>query len=46
MSNQKWYLGRASRLQAEDLLYACGVDGSFVIRSSETVLGAYALSLL
>ena len=46
MSNEKWYLGKVSRQRAEDLLHASGIDGSFVIRSSESVKGAFALSVL
>jgi len=35
-----------SRLQAEKLLLAATQDGSFLIRESETVDGAYTLCLL
>ena len=47
MSKEKWFLGKVSRQRAEDVLNASAVDdGSFVIRSSESVSGAYALSVL
>jgi len=46
MSDEQWYLGRVNRQKAEEILNAAGVNGSFVIRSSESISGAYALSLL
>ena len=45
-SEEVWFLGRVSRTFAEDLLYSAGINGSFVIRSSESVPGAYALTVL
>ena len=45
MSKEKWFLGHVSRQVAEDAIISCGKDGSFVIRSSESVVGAYALSV-
>jgi len=35
-----------SRLQAEQLLLAAKQDGSYLIRESETIAGAYTLCLL
>ncbi|XP_076804156.1 phosphatidylinositol 3,4,5-trisphosphate 5-phosphatase 2-like isoform X1 [Clavelina lepadiformis] len=46
MADEKWFLGRVSRQKAEDLINNVGIDGSFVIRSSESIPGAYALSIL
>ena len=46
MSEESWFLGRVNRQKAEDILNAAGVNGSFVIRSSESISGAYALSVL
>lgn len=45
-SEDVWFLGRVSRAYAEELLHTAGVNGSFVIRSSESVPGAYALTIL
>jgi len=35
-----------SRLQAEQLLLAAKQDGSYLIRESETISGAYTLCML
>jgi len=35
-----------SRLQAEQLLLSAKQDGSYLIRESETITGAYTLCLL
>lgn len=45
MSKEKWFLGHVSRQVAEDAITSCGIDGSFVFRSSESVPGAFALSV-
>ena len=46
MSDEKWYHGRTSRQRAEELLLNVGINGSFIIRASESIPGAYALSVL
>nr|XP_039251513.1 phosphatidylinositol 3,4,5-trisphosphate 5-phosphatase 2-like [Styela clava] len=46
MSEEKWYHGRLSRQRAEELVFKAGLDGSFVVRASESIMGAYALSVL
>ncbi|XP_051882502.1 SH2 domain-containing protein 1A-like isoform X2 [Pristis pectinata] len=40
------YHGRISREETEDLLASIGKDGSYLIRDSETVPGAYCLCVL
>ncbi|XP_078495542.1 phosphatidylinositol 3,4,5-trisphosphate 5-phosphatase 2 [Ciona intestinalis] len=46
MSDEIWYHGRVNRQQSEELLLSAAVDGSFVVRASESRAGAYALSVL
>ncbi|XP_072180277.1 phosphatidylinositol 3,4,5-trisphosphate 5-phosphatase 1-like [Diadema setosum] len=41
-----WYHGSISRLKTEQLLHQSGKDGSFVVRDSENIRGAYVLSVL
>ncbi|XP_069550436.1 inositol polyphosphate phosphatase-like 1b [Brachyistius frenatus] len=46
MATAAWYHHDISRVHAEDLLARAGRDGSYLVRDSESVPGAYALCLL
>uniref|UniRef100_A0A8C5E427 phosphatidylinositol-3,4,5-trisphosphate 5-phosphatase n=1 Tax=Gouania willdenowi TaxID=441366 RepID=A0A8C5E427_GOUWI len=45
MATAAWYHRDISRVHAEDLLARAGRDGSYLVRDSESVPGAYALCL-
>ncbi|XP_061581491.1 inositol polyphosphate phosphatase-like 1b isoform X2 [Cololabis saira] len=46
MASASWYHRDISRVHAEELLARAGRDGSYLVRDSESVPGAYALCLL
>uniref|UniRef100_A0AAQ5Y2L1 phosphatidylinositol-3,4,5-trisphosphate 5-phosphatase n=1 Tax=Amphiprion ocellaris TaxID=80972 RepID=A0AAQ5Y2L1_AMPOC len=46
LATKTWYHRDISRVHAEDLLARAGRDGSYLVRDSESVPGAYALCLL
>ncbi|XP_056898741.1 inositol polyphosphate phosphatase-like 1b isoform X1 [Takifugu flavidus] len=46
MATAAWYHRDISRVHAEELLARAGKDGSYLVRDSESVPGAYALCLL
>ncbi|XP_063058053.1 phosphatidylinositol 3,4,5-trisphosphate 5-phosphatase 1 [Engraulis encrasicolus] len=45
-SQQPWYHGNITRSMAEGLLSNAAKDGSFLLRDSESIQGAYALCVL
>lgn len=45
-SHWPWYHQNLSRMDGEQLLVETSQDGAFLVRSSDTVKGAYVLSLM
>ena len=45
-NNWPWYHQNLSRMDGERLLVETSQDGAFLVRSSDTVKGAYVLSLM
>ncbi|EDR48627.1 uncharacterized protein MONBRDRAFT_44220 [Monosiga brevicollis MX1] len=45
IESEDWYHGRIKRAEAEKVLMLTGVEGSFLIRESESKPGQYALSI-
>ena len=45
-NNWPWYHQNLSRMDGEKLLVETSQDGAFLVRSSDTVKGAYVLSLM
>jgi len=45
-SNRTWYHKQLGRMETEKLLMESREDGSFLIRASDTVKGAYVLSTM
>lgn len=41
-----WYHRALGRMDSERMLVSCNQDGAFLIRASETMKGAYVLSLM
>ena len=44
--SRPWFHPNLGRMETERLLIDCSYDGSFLIRPSETMKGAYVLSLM
>ncbi len=45
-SNRTWYHKHIGRMETEKLLTESKEDGSFLLRESDTVKGAYVLSTM
>ncbi|VDM57145.1 unnamed protein product [Angiostrongylus costaricensis] len=44
LSRHSWYHGKVSRSESEYIL-GCGINGSFLVRESETSVGQYSISV-
>ena len=46
MSSKLWFHKNTTRAEGEELLIKASIDGSFLVRPSGSIPGAFAISLL